>query len=106
MPINVVYNRPHFDKQLEEAGGRLVVIEFTAQWCNASATSLKKVSDLAANNPDVAFIKIDAEKNRDVSDLYNVNALPTFIFLKAGVQVDRMDYSLPSELEQKVNKYK
>lgn len=37
----------------------------------------------------VAFIKIDAEKNRDVSDMYNVNALPTFLFLKAGVQVEK-----------------
>ncbi|XP_021957414.1 thioredoxin [Folsomia candida] len=106
MVINVVYNKPHFDKALEEAASNLVVVEFTAHWCNASASSLKKVADLAAANPTVAFIKVDAEKNSEISNLYKVNSLPTFLFLKDGVQVDRMDYSLPSELEQKVKKHK
>jgi len=106
MVFNVVYNKPHLDKALEEAGDNLVVLEFWANWCNASATSLKKVSDLQAKNPSVYFIKVDCEKTREVSDAYKVNSLPTFVFLKSGAQLDRMDYSLPTELEQKVNKYK
>jgi hypothetical protein len=33
------------------------------------------------------MIKVDAEKNGEISDLYKVNSLPTFLFLKGGVLV-------------------
>jgi thioredoxin 1 len=85
--LSFISQQPHFDKAVEEAGENLIVIEFTAHWCTASASSLTKVNQLAAKNPNVAFIKVDADKNSDISNQYNVNSLPTFLFLKKGVQV-------------------
>ena len=55
-----------------------------------------KVEEIANTSPNVVFIKIDIEKNRDITDEFDVipdvqdPQLPVFVFMKNKLRIDEM----------------
>jgi thiol-disulfide isomerase/thioredoxin len=65
---------------------RLVVVDFFAPWCAACRRLFPKLLQLAENNPDVLFVKVnggDDSLSAFVESL-GVNKLPYFHFYRAG----------------------
>ncbi|ELU40912.1 Thioredoxin domain-containing protein [Rhizoctonia solani AG-1 IA] len=60
---------------------------------------------LAKINPQVHFLKCDVDAAQDVARHYKISAMPTFIFLKNGKQVDMVRGADPS-LEHAIKKHK
>ncbi|PVD29641.1 hypothetical protein C0Q70_08896 [Pomacea canaliculata] len=54
---------------------------------------------------NVIFMKVAAEDLADVSHRYQIVAVPTFIFIKDKVQIDRLDGAKAAELTEKVGKH-
>ncbi|XP_077869349.1 thioredoxin-like, partial [Saccoglossus kowalevskii] len=52
-----------FDAELKAAGDRLVVVDFSAQWCGPCRMIAPKVKDMAKEFPDLVFLKIDVDEN-------------------------------------------
>lgn len=54
------------------------------------------VEEIANTSPNVVFIKIDVEKNRDITDEFDVipdvqdPQLPVFVFMKNKQRIDEM----------------
>ncbi|XVF16568.1 hypothetical protein REPUB_Repub10bG0043200 [Reevesia pubescens] len=57
--------------------------------------------DMAAKFTEVEFVKID-----DVAQEFGVQAMPTFVLLKKGMEVDRVVGAQKNDLEKKVDKHK
>ena len=45
---------------------------------------------LSHDNADAVFVKVDVDALEDVSAQYHIEAMPTFVFLKAGAEVKRI----------------
>jgi thioredoxin len=80
------YNSYSFDKIITT--NKLVLVDFYAPWC---APCKKMSPDLEKIKTDfkgkVEVVKIDVEVNKEVSDLYNVQSVPTILLFKNGKQV-------------------
>ncbi|KAF2508745.1 TlpA family protein disulfide reductase [Flavobacterium zhairuonense] len=54
-----------FEKILKKYKGKTLVIEVWASWCGDCVKAMPKVKELQANNPDVSYLFISADKTAD-----------------------------------------
>ncbi|KAH6801759.1 thioredoxin 2 [Perilla frutescens var. frutescens] len=94
----------HFNssKQLN----KLMVVDFTATWCGPCKFMAPIFEEMAAKYTDVEFVKIDVDQLSDVSREFGVQAMPTFLLLKQGKEVDRVVGAKKDELEKKIIKHR
>jgi thioredoxin 1 len=86
--------------------GKLVVIDFSATWCGPCRMIAPLFKELSESIEDVVFVKIDVDENPDTAAKYNVSAMPTFVFLKAGEVVDRLMGANPARLQELIDEHK
>ncbi|MEJ2883969.1 thioredoxin family protein [Pedobacter sp. GR22-6] len=67
-----------------------VMVQYAASWCGNCRIMKPKFKKLAAENEEVAFLIVDAEKLPDSRKLANVDNLPTFAAFEGGVLVGQV----------------
>jgi thioredoxin 1 len=64
-----------------------VVVDFTAAWCPPCRVMSPILDELAAERPDVRFVKLDVDDNVDTAVRYGVLSMPTFMVFRGGEPV-------------------
>ncbi|XP_037929484.1 thioredoxin-2-like isoform X1 [Teleopsis dalmanni] len=81
--VYIVKNKTDFDQQLEDAGDKLVVVDFFAVWCGPCKMISPKLEELAKEHSEkVVVIKVDVDECEEIAMEYNVSSMPTFLFIK------------------------
>lgn len=57
-------------------------------FCSPCKAIAPQYQELASRNPDVVFVKVDVDRCQDLTDKYEVSAMPTFKFIKNNDVVD------------------
>lgn len=63
------------------------------------------MAELAKENAQVTFVKLEAEAVPEVSEKYEISSVPTFLFFKNKQKVDRLDGAHAPELTKKVQRH-
>ncbi len=72
-----------------------VVVDCWAAWC-APCRMLSPVIDaLAEEKTDISFAKLDVDHNRAIPMRYGIMSIPTLLYFKDGVLVDKTLGALP-----------
>lgn len=87
--VHQVESEEDYDQQLTDAGSKLVVVDFFATWCGPCKKISPAFADLHTVFPDVVYLKVDVDIASEVSDRYKIKAMPTFLFLHNGKELDR-----------------
>ncbi len=61
-----------------------VVIDFFATWCGPCKHIAPKFEELSKMYPSVTFLKVDVDESAELTENFNVRAMPTFVFLQNG----------------------
>jgi thioredoxin 1 len=69
----------------------VVVIDFFATWCGPCKTIAPAFADFGKEYPKVTFLKADVDVAEVLASKYNVSVLPTFVFLKDGAVINRIE---------------
>ncbi|XP_074294208.1 thioredoxin H5-like [Silene latifolia] len=85
---------------------KLMVIYFTASWCSPCRYMAPTVDEFAAHYTDVEFDKIDVDELYNVSQELGVQAMPTFLFIRGGKEIDRVTGARREELQRKIEKHR
>ena len=78
----------------------LVLVDFYTAWC----PPCKMLAPVLDKLKDVAVHKVDLEESPEAGVKYRVSAVPTVVFLKDGVEVDRfVGVKTEQELQAKID---
>ena len=62
-----------------------VLVDFYADWCGPCKAMEPVVKEVAQNTQGkIRIVKVNIDKQVQIAQAYNVNAVPTFIFFKNG----------------------
>ena len=80
--LQTVNSPDHFQSLLSADLERVSVLYFYADWAEPCAQMTQAISALAATNPDVLFLQIEAEALPEISESFEVDAVPYSILLR------------------------
>nr|AUS45886.1 thioredoxin [Medicago sativa] len=85
---------------------KLIVVDFTASWCGPCRFIAPILAEIPKKTPEVIFLKVDIDEVKSVAEEWSVEAMPTFLFLKEGKEVDKVVGARKEELENAITKHK
>lgn len=96
-------NRKEFDELLKTEK-RPIILDFYTSWCGPCKAITPHFSDLADMYKNICFVKVNCDDADDIAELFAVEALPTFVLLKNGMEVSRFCGGKHSQLDDMVRK--
>ncbi|XP_053949504.1 thioredoxin-2-like [Anastrepha ludens] len=106
--VYIIQNKEDLDKKIEEArsSGQLVVIDFFANWCGPCKIISPKLEELATQYADKAVVvKVNVDDCEEIALEYNVNSMPTFVFIKDNHIIDVFVGGNSEKLVKNMEKY-
>ncbi|CAB3370249.1 Hypothetical predicted protein [Cloeon dipterum] len=103
--VRVIADDAMFQAELNSAGVKLVVVDFTATWCGPCQRMAPVFESLANKYPKAVFLKVDVDECQETAGNQGVSAMPTFIFYRNRVKLDRLQGADPNGLEAKIQQY-
>jgi thioredoxin 1 len=84
----LVITDSNFDELLKS--GKPMVVDFWAEWCGPCKMIGPIVEELAHEYEEKVIIgKLDVDENNDITSRFGIRNIPTILFFKDGVQVDK-----------------
>ena len=86
--VELLVTEEDLDVALEEAGDRLVIVDFFAEWCGPCKQLAPKLDALSEKaNGKVLFYKIDVDQSRELAAEKEVSSMPTLLLYRNGEAV-------------------
>ncbi|KAL6073500.1 Thioredoxin-like protein 1 [Balamuthia mandrillaris] len=106
--VRVINSTEEFDEALVLAavGHRLVVVDYFATWCGPCKFIAPLFAQLSEKYPDVDFLKVDVDKQKEVAARAGISAMPTFHFIKTGTTVEELRGANAARLEELIQKHR
>lgn len=77
-----------FDEEVLNSDKK-VLIDFYATWCEPCKELSPIVDEVSQERNDIKFVKIDVDKNENLSDKYSIYSIPTLVVIENGEEVNR-----------------
>lgn len=68
-----------------------VVIDFFATWCGPCKKIAPTYEKLSESFTSIVFLKVDVDESAELVDMFAISAMPTFVFLKNGQVVMKVE---------------
>ncbi|MFA5573804.1 MAG: thioredoxin [Brumimicrobium sp.] len=79
-------------------GDKPCIIDFYADWCGPCKMVSPILEELAAEYKDDIYIyKVDTEQEQELSGVFGIRSIPTFIFCPIDEQPQKASGALPKE---------
>lgn len=100
--IKTITNEEEFEKVIKK---NKVVVDFYAKWCGPCRMLSPIIEEVALENEDITFIKIDIDENETLPRKYNVMSIPTILIFENGELLkQKTGYMDKEELSEYIKK--
>ena len=88
------------------AGGKPLVIDFTATWCPPCQRIGPVYASKVAEYPELVLKKVDVDANAEAAQAAGIQCMPTFKVYKNGAEVEKMEGASDQGLVDLLNRAK
>lgn len=78
----------NFEKEVLESE-KIVLVDFYAEWCGPCKRLSPIVEEVAKEEEEVKFVKMNIDNCEDIAIEYQVMSIPTLVVMKNGKEVNR-----------------
>ncbi len=83
----------------------ILLIDFWAEWCAPCKTFGPVFDKASENHSDIAFAKVDTDKEQDLAQAFGIQSIPTLVVFREGIPVFSQPGALPeTALEELIGK--
>ncbi|XP_069736683.1 thioredoxin [Phaenicophaeus curvirostris] len=100
--VKAVTNLAEFEEELQAAGEKLVVVDFSATWCGPCKMIRPFYHNLSEKFSNVVFLEVDVDDAQDVATHCDVKCMPTFQFYKQAKKVQEFSGANKEKLEETI----
>ncbi|KAJ6585021.1 thioredoxin-like protein [Mycena capillaripes] len=87
------------------AAGKTIVVDFHAEWCGPCKAIAPRFNQLASQNPQVEFLRVDVDEQTQIAETFHVSAMPTFFAIKSNAVVGMLRGADPQGLARLVKQH-
>lgn len=73
----------------EVVGNGVTLVDFWAEWCNP-CKMMAPILEMLSNEVDVNIVSVDVEAQKELTNKFCIQSLPTFLVFKDGKEINRM----------------
>ncbi|ETV97643.1 hypothetical protein H310_09534 [Aphanomyces invadans] len=106
MGVIDVHGQSDFNAKLRGAGGKLVVVDFTATWCGPCQYIKPTFHQWANEYDDVVFLEVNEAHNEDVIHSVGIRGFPTFHLYINSQKVDELVGADVNSLKRKIDTWR
>ena len=103
MYVHSIHNETEFRKALDSSC--LVVVDFAATWCGPCKALAPKLEAMAKQYSSVRFFKVDVDSLNNVAQMYQINAMPTVLYMRRGMELTRVVGANVAKIEDAIRKH-
>ncbi len=79
---------------------QIVMLHFTATWCGPCQRIKPHIEQLSAQYPNITICSIDVDQSPDLSQLFKIESMPTFKFIRNNQVVFEFTGANSQQLQQ------
>ncbi|XP_014206140.1 thioredoxin [Copidosoma floridanum] len=105
--VKIISNVAELEETLKNAGDKLVVIDFSATWCGPCKMIKPKYEELSLKEEmqNVIFLSVDVDEAEDVAMAYQIESMPTFVFLRDNKKLEQFSGANLDKLSDTIKKH-
>ncbi|PPQ83981.1 hypothetical protein CVT25_000527 [Psilocybe cyanescens] len=100
-----VQSSTQFQELLSADLNRVSVINFWAEWAEPCKQMNEVTAELSKKYPTVLFLQVEAESQQDITESFEIEAVPAFVILRGHTLLDRISGADAPALTTSVAKY-
>lgn len=85
-----------FEKEVLKSE-KMVVVDFFATWCGPCQMLMPVLKEIASETENYDIVEIDVDEAQELAMNYGIEAVPTMIIFKNGMEIDRIGGYYPKE---------
>ena len=85
-----------FEKEVLKSE-KMVIVDFFATWCGPCQMLIPVLKEIASETENYDIVEIDVDEAQELAMNYGIEAVPTMIIFKNGMEIDRIGGYYPKE---------
>lgn len=85
-----------FEKEVLKSE-KMVIVDFFATWCGPCQMLMPVLEEIASETEKYDIVEIDVDEAQELAMNYGIEAVPTMIIFKNGMEIDRIGGYYPKE---------
>ena len=105
MSIYYINSLEELKQVCNNAGNQLILMDMFANWCGPCKSLSPKIDLFARQYPNTIFIKVDVDIAEDIANNFKITSMPTIIFIKNYIEIDRVIGANIQKIEEILKKH-